>query len=55
MNKQQQQKLNQLFYRFANETQASSFAVENLLNKTFGIIQEGEINDKKVNKDMEQD
>ena len=57
MNKQTQQKLNQLFNRFANETQASSFAMESLLNKTFGIIQEGEkdeiqsLDTKNANKD----
>jgi hypothetical protein len=37
---QQQQKLNQLFNRFAQETQASSFAMENLLNKTIRIMDE---------------
>lgn len=40
MNQQTQQELNQLFNKFANETQASSFAVENLLNKTLRIIQQ---------------
>jgi len=34
------EKLNKLFSRFAQETQASSFAVENLLNKVTRIMQE---------------
>lgn len=38
MDNKAQQELNQLFNRFANETQASSFAVENLLNKTLRIV-----------------
>ena len=37
MNKQQE--LADLFNKFANETQASSFAVENLYNKVNRIIQ----------------
>lgn len=40
MEKETMEKLNKLFSRFAQETQASSFAVENLLNKVTRIIQE---------------
>jgi len=40
MEKETMEKLNKLFSRFAQETQASSFAVENLLNKVTRIMQE---------------
>lgn len=39
MNQQIKQELERLFSQFANETQASSFATENLLNKTLRIVQ----------------
>lgn len=40
-------KLEQLFNRFAQEEQASSFAVNNLLNQTIRIINESDnIKDK---------
>lgn len=42
MNQQTIKELNQLFNQFANETQASSFATENLLNKVIRIIKENE-------------
>lgn len=42
MKNKTQEELNELFNRFANETQASSFAVENLFNKVIKIMQKEE-------------
>lgn len=39
MDKKAKQELLELFDNFARETQASSFAVNNLLNRTLGIIE----------------
>jgi hypothetical protein len=39
-------KLNQLFSQFNRETQASSFAVENLFNKVVKIMKEKETKNK---------
>jgi len=49
MEQQKIKKLEQLFSQFAQEEQASSFAVQNLLNITIQIIEDGEIERLKNN------
>ena len=49
MENKQQQKLVQLFNKFAQEEQSSSFAVQNLLNQVLQILNE---NNQPPNKEV---
>lgn len=57
MKQKQLQKLQQLFNGFAEEEQASSFAVNNLFNRAVQIIMDNQkqANPNKVDKDAKKD
>lgn len=53
MEQEQIQKLSQLFNQFTQEEQASSFAVESLLNKTLRIINEKKASEHKKQQEVD--
>lgn len=50
MERKNKEKLHQLFMQFAQETQASSFAVDSLYNQTINIIETGERDGQRIDK-----
>lgn len=51
MNQKQITKLENLFNKFANEEQASSFAVNNLFNRVLSIINKQEVQTNNIDKE----